>query len=119
MRYKLPPLRSSIIPKKGFKGSTLGILYAWLFLKLKIFGRAYLNKVTLKNSRRSILKKYYEDLKDLRRKLTFRGVEERVIRLETILYNYKLIVMLVHALGKGENYKLYSLHWGKVICKLN
>jgi len=40
--------------------------------------------------KKSILKKYYEDLKDLRRKLTFRGVEERIVRLETILYNYSI-----------------------------
>ncbi|AUP79102.1 phosphoenolpyruvate carboxylase [Flavivirga eckloniae] len=40
--------------------------------------------------KRSVLKKYYEDLKDLRRKLTFRGVEERVIKLETILYKYSI-----------------------------
>ncbi len=40
--------------------------------------------------KQSILKKYYADLKDLRRKLTFRGVEERVVRLETIMYNYSL-----------------------------
>ncbi|TNJ45346.1 phosphoenolpyruvate carboxylase [Tamlana fucoidanivorans] len=39
-----------------------------------------------KKLKKSILKKYYQDLKDLRRKLTFRGVEERVIKLETILY---------------------------------
>tara|TARA_R110002049_G_scaffold65035_1_gene170952 strand:+ start:80552 stop:83065 length:2514 start_codon:yes stop_codon:yes gene_type:complete len=40
--------------------------------------------------KQSILKKYYEDLKSLRRKLTFRGVEERIIRLETILYKYSI-----------------------------
>ncbi len=40
--------------------------------------------------KQAILKKYYGDLKDLRRKLTFRGVEDRVIRLETILYNYSI-----------------------------
>ncbi|MGA1226144.1 MAG: phosphoenolpyruvate carboxylase [Tamlana sp.] len=40
--------------------------------------------------KQAILKKYYADLKDLRRKLTFRGVEDRVIRLETILYNYSI-----------------------------
>ncbi|GAA3559196.1 phosphoenolpyruvate carboxylase [Snuella lapsa] len=40
--------------------------------------------------KQAALKKYYADLKDLRRKLTFRGVEERVIRLETILYNYSI-----------------------------
>ncbi len=48
---------------------------------------------TLKVSRKlkqSILKKYYSDLKQLRRKLTFRGVEDRIIRLETILYNYSV-----------------------------
>ncbi|MDO5979262.1 phosphoenolpyruvate carboxylase [Flavivirga spongiicola] len=40
--------------------------------------------------KQAILKKYYSDLKKLRRKLTFRGVEERIIRLETILYNYSV-----------------------------
>jgi phosphoenolpyruvate carboxylase len=40
--------------------------------------------------KQAILKKYYADLRDLRRKLTFRGVEERVIKLETILYNYSI-----------------------------
>ncbi|NNC48984.1 MAG: phosphoenolpyruvate carboxylase [Flaviramulus sp.] len=48
---------------------------------------------TLKVARKlkqSILKKYYRDLKNLRRKLTFRGVEDRIVRLETLLYNYSL-----------------------------
>ncbi|MBJ6366768.1 phosphoenolpyruvate carboxylase [Snuella sedimenti] len=40
--------------------------------------------------KQAALKKYYADLKDLRRKLTFRGVEERIVRLETILYNYSI-----------------------------
>ncbi|ULC59529.1 phosphoenolpyruvate carboxylase [Flaviramulus sp. BrNp1-15] len=40
--------------------------------------------------KQAILKKYYADLKNLRRKLTFRGVEERVVRLETILYDYSI-----------------------------
>ena len=40
--------------------------------------------------KQSILKKYYLDLKDLRRKLTFRGIEERIVRLETILYNFSI-----------------------------
>ncbi|WP_298237676.1 phosphoenolpyruvate carboxylase [uncultured Algibacter sp.] len=46
---------------------------------------------TLKVARKlkqAIHKKYYQDLKDLRKKLTFRGVEERIIRLETMFYNY-------------------------------
>ena len=40
--------------------------------------------------KQSILKKYYADLKNLRRKLTFRGIEERIIHLETILYNFSI-----------------------------
>jgi len=50
-------------------------------------------KTTLKVAaklKKSILKKYYGDLKNLRRKLTFKGVEERIISLETILYNYSI-----------------------------
>ncbi|WP_027137898.1 phosphoenolpyruvate carboxylase [Gaetbulibacter saemankumensis] len=43
-----------------------------------------------KKLKQAVLKKYYADLKQLRRKLTFRGVEERVIRLETIMYNYSI-----------------------------
>ncbi|MCF8273909.1 MAG: phosphoenolpyruvate carboxylase [Flavobacteriaceae bacterium] len=40
--------------------------------------------------KQSILKKYYADLKDLRRKLTFRGIEERIVSLETIMYNFSI-----------------------------
>jgi len=50
-------------------------------------------KTTLKVAaklKKSILKKYYGDVKNLRRKLTFKGVEERIVRLETILYNYSI-----------------------------
>ncbi|MEL0651536.1 phosphoenolpyruvate carboxylase [Algibacter sp. TI.3.09] len=43
-----------------------------------------------KKLKQAILKKYYADLKNLRRKLTFRGVEERIIKLETILYNFSI-----------------------------
>ncbi|WP_147677245.1 phosphoenolpyruvate carboxylase [Algibacter pacificus] len=40
--------------------------------------------------KQAILKKYHADIKNLRRKLTFRGVEERIIKLEKILYNYSI-----------------------------
>jgi phosphoenolpyruvate carboxylase len=40
--------------------------------------------------KKSILKKYYADLKNLRRKLTFRGIEERIIHLESIMYNFSI-----------------------------
>lgn len=62
-------------------------------------------KTTLKVAnklKRSILKKYYEDLRDLRRKLTFRGVEERVIRLETIMYEYSIDLKSKNAITVEE-----------------
>ncbi len=40
--------------------------------------------------KQSIIRRYYNDLKKLRRRLTFRGVEERIIRLETIMYNFSI-----------------------------
>jgi phosphoenolpyruvate carboxylase len=60
---------------------------------------------TLKVARKlkqAILKKYYADLKNLRRKLTFRGVEERVIKLETILYKYSINLDYAKALTVKE-----------------
>ncbi|MFG6685066.1 phosphoenolpyruvate carboxylase [Mariniflexile sp. HNIBRBA6329] len=55
-----------------------------------------------KKLKQAILKKYYADLKNLRRKLTFRGVEERVIRLETILYNYSINLNYPEAITSKE-----------------
>ena len=55
-----------------------------------------------KKLKKSILKKYYEDLKDLRKKLTFRGVEERVIRLETIMYEYSINLKYKKAITAKE-----------------
>ncbi|RED45691.1 phosphoenolpyruvate carboxylase [Seonamhaeicola aphaedonensis] len=43
-----------------------------------------------KKLKQAILRKYYADLKDLRRKLTFRGVEDRIIKLETTIYKYSI-----------------------------
>ncbi len=40
--------------------------------------------------KQSIIRQYYNDLKKLRRRLTFRGVEERIMRLESIMYNFSL-----------------------------
>ena len=50
-------------------------------------------KTTIKVAKKlktAVLKKYYQDLKALRRKLTFRGVEDRVIKLETRLYDFSI-----------------------------
>ncbi len=47
-------------------------------------------KTTLKVAsklKQTILKCYYQDLKKLRRKLTFKNVEERIVALETSIYN--------------------------------
>jgi len=62
MRIGLPPIRSNIIPGIGFKGSKLGILLAWSVVKLKIRGRMWINDITLKNSRKSILKRYAKNI---------------------------------------------------------
>ena len=52
--------------------------------------------------KQAILKKYYSDLKKLRRKLTFSGVEKRIIRLETIMYNYSINLKSKKALNSRE-----------------
>ncbi|WP_142784811.1 phosphoenolpyruvate carboxylase [Changchengzhania lutea] len=55
-----------------------------------------------KKLKQAILKKYYGDLKNLRRKLTFKGVEERIVRLETILYNYSINLSTPNAISAKE-----------------
>ncbi|MDO7173492.1 phosphoenolpyruvate carboxylase [Mariniflexile sp. AS56] len=55
-----------------------------------------------KKLKQAALKKYYSDLKNLRRKLTFRGVEERIIRLETIFYNYSINLNYAEAITAKE-----------------
>ncbi|MDB9964912.1 phosphoenolpyruvate carboxylase, partial [Flavobacteriaceae bacterium] len=47
-------------------------------------------EITLKVAarlRETIIKNYHKDIRELRRKLTFSGVEQRIIKLETELYN--------------------------------
>jgi len=58
----LPPIRTSIIPNIGFKGTKLGILIAWFFNYLRIWARLWINRVKLSENRRSILKKYAKDI---------------------------------------------------------
>jgi phosphoenolpyruvate carboxylase len=52
--------------------------------------------------KQSVLKKYYTDLKNLRRKLTFRGVEERIIHLETVMYNHSVNLETKDAITSRE-----------------
>ncbi|MFD2726453.1 nucleotide disphospho-sugar-binding domain-containing protein [Hyunsoonleella rubra] len=53
---KLPPIRTCTIPGKGIKGSWLGILLSWTFVKLKVRGRIIVNKLKFRDYRRSVLK---------------------------------------------------------------
>lgn len=58
MGTQLPPLRTDIIPGNGLKGSKLGILTNWIFIKLKVQARILIDKVNFKGYRRAALKKY-------------------------------------------------------------
>lgn len=58
---KLPPLRTNIIPGKGFRGSIFGIFISWMFIKLKVQARIYINRLTFKGYRRAVLKKYAKE----------------------------------------------------------
>ncbi|WP_372752897.1 phosphoenolpyruvate carboxylase [Mariniflexile sp.] len=55
-----------------------------------------------KKLKQAVLKKYYGDLKNLRRKLTFRGIEERIVRLETILYKNSINLDYAKAITSKE-----------------
>ena len=52
--------------------------------------------------KQAVLKKYHTDLKDLSRKLTFSGVEERIIKLETVLYKYSINLDSKKAISSKE-----------------
>ena len=54
----LPPIRTSITPGKGLRGSKLGISFAWLFLRMKIYGRITLNMLKFQHYRRFVIKTY-------------------------------------------------------------
>jgi len=54
-------LRSSIIPGQGKNGSKLGIIKAWIVIRLKTWVRLILNIITFKNYRRFVLKKYAKE----------------------------------------------------------
>ena len=62
MQLGFPPIRYSLIPGVGIKGSKFVILLSWFFLKCKIWMRLWIDKVTLKNNRRSILKYYVKKI---------------------------------------------------------
>lgn len=62
-------------------------------------------EITLRVARRlkhTILKNYYRDLRSLKRKLTFKGVEERLSKLETKLYESSISPIAQHAIELEE-----------------
>lgn len=62
-------------------------------------------EITLKVARRlkhTILKNYYRDIRSLKRKLTFKGVEERLSHLETKLYQSSISTIAQHSIELDE-----------------
>lgn len=59
---KLPSIRTSIIPGKGFSGSKLGISLSWLKMRLMVYGRLIINKLTFNNYRREVFRKYAKEI---------------------------------------------------------
>ena len=62
-------------------------------------------ETTIKVARRlksTVLKSYYKDVKNLRRKLTFRGVYERIIDVETKLYESSIRTDGSHVISHDE-----------------
>ena len=62
MNLNYPPIMTDIIPGRGFRGSKLGIMRAWIDTKARIWGRILLNRITFTNNRRDILYKYARSL---------------------------------------------------------
>ena len=59
---ELPPIRTTIIPRKGIKGSPLGIAWARFIDWAKIRGRLYINQLMFREYRRTTLKKYASEI---------------------------------------------------------
>ena len=58
----LPSSRSSIIPGIGISGSKLGIGLNRIKMRLMVYGRLYINKLTFNNSRREVFRKYAKEI---------------------------------------------------------
>lgn len=59
---ELPPIRTTIIPGKGFKGSKFGILLAWVYLRARFWSRLMLDYLTIRHYRRFVLLKYAKEI---------------------------------------------------------
>jgi len=59
---RLPPIRTAIIPGRGFEGSTMGITWARFIDWAKIQARLYINKLTFQDYRRATIKGYAQEI---------------------------------------------------------
>lgn len=58
----LPSIRSTIIPGVGFSGSKLGIILNRIKMRLLVYGRLFINKLTFNNYRREVFRKYAKEI---------------------------------------------------------
>ena len=58
----LPSIRSTIIPEIGFSGSVFGIALNRFKMRLMVYARLYINKLTFNNYRREIFRKYAQEI---------------------------------------------------------
>ncbi len=57
-----PSVRTSVIPGEGLSGTKMGIVFSWFVMRTKIYGRVLIDRITFENYRRSILKKYAQEI---------------------------------------------------------
>lgn len=90
----LPPIRTTIIPGKGFSGSKMGITLAWIKMRLMVYGRLYINKLKFNNYRRAVFRKYAKEI----------GFSRSKMMLNTLppLYSFKDLPILTMAMKAME-----------------
>lgn len=90
----LPSIRTSIVPKEGFGGSKFGIAISWLKMRLMVYGRLYINKLTFNNYRREVFRKYAKEM----------GFPRSKMMLNTLppLYSFKDLPILTMAMNEME-----------------
>ncbi|TMM53765.1 hypothetical protein FEE95_17860 [Maribacter algarum] len=91
---KLPSIRTSIIPGQGFSGSKLGISLSWVKMRLMVYGRLWINKLTFNNYRREVFRKYAKEI----------GFSRNNLLLNTLppLYSFNKLPILTLAMQEME-----------------
>lgn len=62
MSLKSPSIRTGVMPGRGLSGTSAGIFFSWLVMRLKISARVMLNRLTFENYRRWMFKRYAEHI---------------------------------------------------------